>query len=295
MCLSAWLVAVTCVAVPAKKGFWKAITLKDGTTIQAQLRGDEHLHFWETSDGKRYLVESETGRYIPADMDKLRQKANARKARVSQARAQRRVRIGGNHDPYIGKKKGLIILTQFKGQTFESGHDKSLYNEITNSPGFSRLGFNGSVHDYFLDQSDGKFDLTFDVVGPVTLSNTNSYYGQNGSDGGDLRPVYMIVEACRLVQDQVNFSDYDWDGDGEVDQVVVLYNGLGEAAGGDENTVWPHEYTLVVPKRRFMAIMNSDKWNMAFQESVRSAMSSVIALVCPTCMIQFMVLKGIMA
>lgn len=244
MCLSAWLVAVTCVAVPAKKGFWKAITLKDGTTVQAQLRGDEHLHFWETPDGKRYLVESETGRYIPADMDKLRQKANARKARVSQARAQRRVRIGGNHDPYIGKKKGLIILTQFKGQTFESGHDKSLYNEITNSPGFSRLGFNGSVHDYFLDQSDGKFDLTFDVVGPVTLSNTNSYYGQNGSDGGDLRPVYMIVEACRLVQDQVNFSDYDWDGDGEVDQVVVLYNGLGEAAGGDENTVWPHEYKI---------------------------------------------------
>ena len=110
MCLSAWLVAVTCVAVPAKKGFWKAITLKDGTTVQAQLCGDEHLHFWETPDGKRYLVESETGRYIPADMDKLRQKANARKARVSQARAQRRVRIGGNHDPYIGKKKGLIIL-----------------------------------------------------------------------------------------------------------------------------------------------------------------------------------------
>ncbi|MBQ2131478.1 MAG: hypothetical protein IIT63_06690 [Prevotella sp.] len=68
MCLSAWLVAVTCVAVPAKKGFWKAITLKDGTTVQAQLRGDEHLHFWETPDGKRYLVESETGRYIPAIM-----------------------------------------------------------------------------------------------------------------------------------------------------------------------------------------------------------------------------------
>ena len=142
MCLSAWLVAVTCVAVPAKKGIWKALNLKDGTTVKAQLRGDEHLHFWETPDGKRYLVESETGRYIPADMDKMRQKANARKARVSQARAQRRVRIGGNHDPYIGKKKGLIILTQFKGQTFESGHDKSLYNEITNSPGFSRLGFN---------------------------------------------------------------------------------------------------------------------------------------------------------
>lgn len=244
--LSVWLVAVTYgVAAPAKKGIWKSIGLKDGTKVYAQLRGDEHLHFWETSDGRRFLADQETGIYVPVDMNKMRQKAHARLAKASQARTARRVRIGGDHEPYVGKKKGLIILTQFKGQSFESGHDKSLYNDITNTPGFTNpMGFNGSVHDYFLDQSDGQFDLSFDVIGPVTLSKQVSYYGSNDSDGADMRPDYMIVEACKLVQDQVNFSDYDWDGDGEVDQVVVLYNGLGEAAGGDENTVWPHEWKI---------------------------------------------------
>lgn len=243
--LSTWLVAAACVAAPAKKGIWKTIGLKDGTKVYAQLRGDEHLHFWETTDGKRYLAEQETGFYVPIDEAKMQQKASARLAKIAQARAKRRVRIGGDHEPYVGKKKGLIILTQFKGQTFEANHDRDLYYNITNTPGFTNsMGFEGSVHDYFLDQSAGQLYLTFDVVGPVTLSNQMSYYGRNDAGGADMRPEYMIVEACRLVQDQVDFSDYDWDDDGEVDQVVVLYNGLGEAAGGDEDTVWPHEYKI---------------------------------------------------
>lgn len=30
----------------------------------------------------------------------------------------------------------------------------------------------------------------------------------------------MVYEACKLAADKVNFADYDWDGDGEVDQVL---------------------------------------------------------------------------
>ena len=54
----------------------------------------------------------------------------------------------------------------------------------------------------------------------------------------------MIATACEMADEFVNFKDYDWDGDGEVDQVFVLYAGLGEAAGGDVNTIWPHEWRL---------------------------------------------------
>lgn len=42
----------------------------------------------------------------------------------------------------------------------------------------------------------------------------------------------------------MNFADYDWDGDGEVDQVFALYAGMGEASGGSEDTIWPHKWTL---------------------------------------------------
>lgn len=54
----------------------------------------------------------------------------------------------------------------------------------------------------------------------------------------------MVAEACLAADSEVNFADYDWDGDGEVDQVFVLYAGLGEAAGGDDDTVWPHMWNL---------------------------------------------------
>ena len=54
----------------------------------------------------------------------------------------------------------------------------------------------------------------------------------------------MIVEACNLVADSVNFKDYDWDNNGEVDQVYVIYAGKGEADSGIANTIWPHEWEL---------------------------------------------------
>ena len=38
--------------------------------------------------------------------------------------------------------------------------------------------------------------------------------------------------------------DYDWDGDGEADQVFFLYAGLGQASGGTASTIWPHESQL---------------------------------------------------
>jgi hypothetical protein len=42
---------------------------------------------------------------------------------------------------------------------------------MANEEGFKHeLGFKGSVHDYFKDQSGGQFLLDFDVVGPVQLS-----------------------------------------------------------------------------------------------------------------------------
>jgi hypothetical protein len=47
-----------------------------------------------------------------------------------------------------------------------------------------------------------------------------------------------------MVDPYVNFADYDWEGNGEVDQVFILYAGKGQADGGASDTVWPHEWTL---------------------------------------------------
>lgn len=232
-------------AIPAKRGLWKTLKLANGKEVRARLVGDEVLNYYESEGGECYVSDSK-GVFQKADKVALAARTKERRAKVDAARRAKAIkRVGGVGNVYEGKKKGLIILVQFADKAFKSGHDLDFYKRVANEPGFTTPdGFNGSVSDYFKDQSMGKFELDFDVVGPVTLPNDYAYYGQNRFMTGDAHAGEMVAEACKAVADQVNFADYDWASDGEVDQVFVLYSGLGEAAGGSADTVWPHMWNL---------------------------------------------------
>lgn len=261
--LSLALAASTTFAVPAKQAK-KTLTLADGTQVVATLMGDEYMNWWQADNGMRYVESQENeGVYVAANMDIMTATAEMRRAQVGEKRAKRlnsvrkaaelssfggqqRVQIGDEHVTYEGKKKGIIILVQFPNQKFEEGHDNAYYKMVANEKGLTHKdGYVGSVSDYFLSQSNGKFELDFDIAGPYTLSHHSSYYGKNDGANTDVKVGYMIQEGCdAAVADGFNFNDYDWDGDGYADQVFVLYAGLGEASGGDAKTVWPHEYQI---------------------------------------------------
>lgn len=230
-------------AVPAKRGIWKTVTLPDGTEVRAQLVGDEHMHFYVTEDGQR-LQSSADGTYDYISVEQLKAMRRARMERTARRNVMRRATIG-ERTHYTGQKRGLVILVNFKDTKFKTANNQAKYNRILNEEGYATSeGFVGSVADYFKAQSLGIFELNFDVVGPVTLSNNRKYYGKNDSDGNDMHPDEMIVEACKAVDGDVNFADYDWDGDGIVEQVFVLYAGTGEADSNDTDAVWPHEWEL---------------------------------------------------
>ena len=240
------VLALTASAVPAKPGLFRTLTLSDGTTVKAQLVGDEHGHYWLSADGRAYQQMDGMAYFSEISLDAVKTKAQARRSQANARRAkllEASQRIGevGN---YIGKKKGIIILVNFSNVAFQKDNNNALYQRIANEKNFSYGDFKGSMYDYFYAQSEGKFELTFDVVGPVTVSNIQSYYGSNDSGGNDKYPATMVIEALKLVDSQVNFADYDWDGDGKVDQVYVVYAGKGEADGGAANTIWPHEWEL---------------------------------------------------
>ena len=239
-------------AVPARRGLSKTVTLADGTKVKVELRGDEHGHYWQSADGVRYVASETKGIYKVADMEAIRRNASARRKTMSAVRAKKMAKAAKTSGAakaspaYTGTKKGLLILVQFPDKKFESSHDLALYKQIVNGQDYSdaSLGFRGSVRDYFHDQSDGQFDFDIDVVGPVTVSKNYAYYGGNNLYGDDNHPEEMVAEACKLADATVNFKDYDWDGDGEVDQIFVLYAGHGEASWDDEDTIWPHAWTL---------------------------------------------------
>ena len=233
-------------AVPAKRGLWKNLKLADGTEVRAQLVGDEHGHYWVDNDGKTYL-ENEEDVFQKVDAEVVKSKAKAHRQKANALHTKRLApRKVGEVGSYIGQKKGIIILVNFSNVSFNTTN--AYFKRVVNEENFSDGDFKGSMYDYFKAQSDGKFELKFDVVGPVTVSKTQSYYGKNDSDGNDMYPGTMVIEALKLADSQVNYADYDWDGDGYVDQVYVVYAGKGEADGGASSTIWPHAYTLAEAK-----------------------------------------------
>lgn len=246
-------------AVPAKK-LQKVITLTNGTQVSVELRGDEYLSWWEGTDGTAYRATADENVFEAFDLEAQKPAAAARRARAEQGRVARLARVknslkgaddkmrglGGDHITYKGVKKGLVVLVDFKNKKFADGHDLEYYKNVINGKDFSdeEEGYVGSVRDYFLAQSNGQFELDFDVVGPVTMSKNYGYYGNDGAYQKDEKVYEMIKEACDGIQDKVNLKDYDWDGDGEADQVFFLYAGLGQASGGSPGTIWPHESEL---------------------------------------------------
>ena len=85
------------------------------------------------------------------------------------------------------------------------------------------FGSNGSARDWFVENSGGIFIPTFDVFGPIELSNTMEYYGSNNAAGMDRRGADMVIEACKMLDAEIDFSEYDRDGDGYVDNVYIFY------------------------------------------------------------------------
>ena len=266
------IAALALYAIPAYRGTVKRVQ-PDGTTLHIRMQGDEHRHLITTTDG-RPLAQDEDGwlRYaqlsggrvvcIPSspaahdadlrsDEEKdfldahaafgLNEMAPVRRATLRTAESGD-MQVGTF--PTKGQVRGLIILAEFSDVKFTI--DAEYFQRIMNEEGCTLSTPYGSARDYFRDQSMGQFSPIFDVVGPVSLNQTMAYYGSNNFMGNDQQPELMIRDACMKADTNldIDFSQYDYDEDGKVDMVFVIYAGYGENYGASEDCIWPHKYEL---------------------------------------------------
>ena len=220
----------------------KTLPLAGGETVEATLRGDEFFHCYLTDDGTAFLEQQDgTFRMLSEfEVENLKEEGRNQRERVNRHHTKRKNAIGVFDEPIVGKKKGLVILVDFYDQHFSMSNPQETYQDFFNKENYTELGMSGSVSDYFRRQSYGKFEINFDVVGPVTLEKSYAYYGQNSDKSKDINTIDFVIEACKGADAQVNFSDYDADNDGKCDFLFFVYAGYGEAYGASTNTIWPH-------------------------------------------------------
>lgn len=235
-------------AMPASP-YPHTLTQPDGIQLTAYLHGDAFFHYYTDTEGNMLRCDND-GYYKPEPMPSP-EELEALSQRSPRRMIQQEM-IGGDLNL---APRGLIILVNFANRAFVTPAEQidsmlNGQNFTRQYNGYSAMGkrititAEGSARQYFRDNSLGQYNPVFDVVGPVTVSKNYAYYGGNDTSGSDKHPDEMIQEACRLVDDEVDFSIYDNDEDNYVDFVYVIYAGYGEADGGGTNTVWPHNYSL---------------------------------------------------
>lgn len=239
-----------CLSVQAKPARRGALTLTqpDGTKITAYLHGDAFYHYYTNTAGKM-LVKDAEGFYqateLPSDNELEKRRMNSPR-RVAMQQAGSTLNLA---------PRGLMILVNFKNLSFRTA--VSEIDSMINGQNYTRrytgydsygtrttITSSGSARQYFRETSFGQYKPEFDVVGPVTLSNDYSYYGENDSQGNDKNPEQMVKEACQLVDDSVDFTLYDNNNDGLVDFVYIMYAGYSESDGVGDDYIWPHNYHL---------------------------------------------------
>lgn len=106
-----------------------------------------------------------------------------------------------------------------------------------------------SLKSYYHEVSYGQMDIQPGPAGGCMPQGNNwyraknemSYYGR----GMYLTERYreLVREACKAVDANINFAEYDRDGDGIVDHVFVVHAGDDEASSGVSDDIW----SILVP------------------------------------------------
>lgn len=262
-------------AGPARRGIVKFVQ-PDGSTFDGYVRGDEFCHFKTTlsgqviaqdsegwwclasysADGKLTVSTTRAGSNAPALFSAVKQeypRPSARRAVFDRNLAGRRTsmrRFLSTEDGTATKagavakqKHGIVILAAFSDVSFN--YSRQYFVDMLTKPGYSYNDADGSALDYFNSQFGGLVDFSFDVSEIVKLPKNRAYYGGNDRNGDDKNPEQMVIDACKGAAERgVDFSKYDDDNDGYVDNVFIFFSGGDEADGAGDDCIWSHAYYI---------------------------------------------------
>lgn len=247
----------------------------DGTRVVMRVRGDEHFNWTEDSRGftvvhhqgwYEYARLNPQGRLVPSGLRVG--KADPRAygltrgllpSAASRAAAAKTMAGGVDGTPPqsstpSGTIRNLVVLVQFSnhaGRPLPAPADVDvLFNASAPDP---VLAPTGSVRDLYLKNSYGQLVLDSDISSWITVSGTEQYYANGVS--GDSTLWQALREALDVLDQTVDFGQYDADNDGYIDAIAFLHSGYGAEWGGTDedgtpssSRIWSHRWSIQNPQ-----------------------------------------------
>ena len=268
------MLAAQCFAVPASNDTF-FLKQPDGSSIEVRYVGDENFHALVSADG--YILQKDALGYYAYANEKG--ESSGIYARDAQDRSTTDMEFLAGLDPEaiykkmidnaptedvpdygipkfvspriqrlptpkynltLGELRGIILLVQFSDVKFKSSNPQKLYTDFMNKEGFSEFAHSGSVRDYYIHNSMGKFTPTYDVYGPITVPGSRESYGKNQTGNKGAKKAMQEALDTLVKRGGIDFSMYDKDKDGFVDFVFMIFAGVGAANSGNKDAIWPH-------------------------------------------------------
>jgi M6 family metalloprotease-like protein len=251
-------------------------TQPDGSALSLYIRGNEVYHYYETTEGYTVLQnENQNGQYEYAMQNTagdiitsgvavgqsfskteipkhLKPSANqikqAYKTFIGNTPAQFFNKTNdGNIFPSIGTRKLLVVLMQFPDEA--AVYPSENMEDLMSAPGYNQFGCAGSFRDFYLQNSHGQLDLDITVLGWYTAAKPRVEYGKTTAQGSNnpnynnnvQQLVMQTIDSAKAAG--INFADYDNDGDGDMDGLVIFHSGYG-AEEGKNGYIWSHRWSL---------------------------------------------------
>lgn len=142
----------------------------------------------------------------------------------------------------VGQFRALAILVDFSDNT------QAVPGTDFDSLIFGSLG--ATVSEYYREVSYDLVQLTSvdlpSALGWQRAPETYAYYvnGSNGTGAYPNNSQKLVEDLVDMIDPLVDFSDYDNDGNGEVDGLVVIHAGRGAEYGGGSDVIWSHKWNI---------------------------------------------------
>ena len=209
---------------------WHTYVQPDGAVLTLTLSGDEHFSCYRDIEGRMYSRDS-LGVFHLLDAEQIRQQMALTRSELPD--------LSFEHIQWDPNRtyRQLVVLVSFADCDFRMDDPQTTYDAMFNRSGYNQRNGPGCVADYFRDQSNGLFNLQFDVYGPIKLSTS-----VNSSDNGKYgkQPFWAAINQLKETHPEIDYSVYDWDGNGTVNQTIFVYAGYTGNQVGISGYIWPN-------------------------------------------------------